>query len=249
MTKLRAVEYRRVSTEEQAEEGLSLESQDQRNRAFCRAQGWDLVGDYSDDSTGLDVRRIGYQTMVGDEEKYDVIVTIKRDRLHRSVDNARAFTKWAIQNQKQVWSISDGRLDEKKGAAAWFAEHVQQGLPELESRQISERVLPSMDLAKQKGLHQGRPPAGFVWVKKLKQFQPTPWAQKLRDDAELCGATEAGRLNPYPEGQRKGLPVSRSAVYRTIKNLSEYERGTLLPNRHRTPMGTWSKFKEDVAPI
>src|SRR2546422_10697571 len=146
MTKLRAVEYRRVSTEEQAEEGLSLESQDQRTRAFCRAQGWDLVGDYSDDSTGLDVRRIGYQTMVGDEEKYDVIVTIKRDRLHRSVDNARAFTKWAIQNQKQVWSISDGRLDEKKGAAAWFAEHVQQGLPELESRQISERVLPAWTL-------------------------------------------------------------------------------------------------------
>ncbi len=249
MKKLRAVEYRRVSTEEQAEEGLSLESQDRRNRAFCQAQGWDLVGDCSDDSTGLDVRRIGYQTMVRDEEKYDLIVTIKRDRLHRRIDNARAFTKWAIQNRKQVWSIFDGRLDERKGAAAWFAEHVQQGLPELESRQISERVLPSMDLAKQKGLHQGRPPVGFIWVKKLKQFQPTSWALKLRDDAELHGATEGGRLNPYPEGERKGQPVRRSAVYRIIQNLSEYEHGTLLPNRHQTPMGTWSKFKEEIAAI
>ena len=236
-----------MSTEEQAEEGLSLESQDQRNRAFCRAQGWDLVGDYSDDSTGLDVSRAGYQSMLGDTDKYDVIVTIKRDRLHRSVDNARAFTKWAIQHRKQIWSISDGRLDEMKGAAAWFAEHVQQGLPELESRQISERVLPSMDLAKQKGLHQGRPPVGFVWVKKLKQFQPTRWAQKLRHDAELYGATEAGRLNPYPEGERKGQPVRRSAVYRIIRNLGEYEQGTLLPNRHQTPMGTHSKFEEETA--
>ena len=247
MKKLRAVQYRRVSTEEQAEEGLSLESQDQRNRAFCQAQGWDLVGDYSDDSTGLDVRRMGYQAMVRDKDKYDVIVTIKRDRLHRSVDNTRAFTKWAIQHRKQVWSISDGRLDEKKGAAAWFAEHVQQGLPELESRQISERVLPSMDLAKTKGLHQGRPPVGFVWVKPLKTFQPTPWALKLRDDASVSGATEAGRLNPYPEGKRKGTRVSRSTVYRVVSNLAEYEVGTLLPNRHQTPMGTWSKFREDIA--
>src|SRR3989475_12123341 len=158
MKKLRAVQYRRVSTEEQAEEGLSLESQDRRNRAFCQAQGWDLVADYSDDSTGLNVSRAGYHSMLRDKDRYDVIVTIKRDRLHRSVDNARAFTKWAIQDHKQVWSIYDGRLDEKNGAAAWFAEHVRQGLPELESRQISERVLPSMDLAKTKGMHQGQPP-------------------------------------------------------------------------------------------
>ena len=205
------------------------------------------MGDYSDDSTGLDVGRAGYQSMLQDEDKYDVIVTIKRDRLHRSVGNARAFTKWAIQHRKQVWSISDGRLDEKKGAAAWFAENVQKGLPELESRQISERVLPSMDLAKTKGLHQGRPPVGFVWVKPLKTFQPTPWALKLRDDANVYEATEAGRLNPYPEGKRKGTQVSRSTVYRVIANLAAYETGALLPNRHQTPMGTWSKFKDDVA--
>jgi len=203
MKKLRAVQYRRVSTEEQAEEGLSLESQDLRNRAFCQAQGWDLVSDYWDDSTGLDVRRIGYQTMIRDAEKYDVIVTIKRDRLHRSVDNARAFTKWAIQNQKQVWSIYDGRLDEKNGAAAWFAEHVRQGLPELESRQISERVLPSMDLAKTKGLHQGRPPVGFVWVKPLKTFQPTAWGIETARRCRAIGSNGGRATEPVSRRQTK----------------------------------------------
>src|SRR5436309_8738326 len=111
MKRLRAAGYRRVSSEEQSEEGLSLEVQDQRIPAFCRAQGWLLVKTYMDDSTGLDTNRAGYQQLLRDKDQYDVIVAVKRDRLHRSVDNARAFIKWAVQNKKQVWSVVDGRLD------------------------------------------------------------------------------------------------------------------------------------------
>src|SRR5436309_450840 len=115
--RLRAAVYRRVSTEEQSEEGLSLEVQDQRNLLFCKAQGWTPVRRYTDDSSGLDTDRVGYQHLLRDKDLYDIIVAVKRDRLHRSVDNARAFRDWAIENGKQVWSIAEGRLDDEKGAA------------------------------------------------------------------------------------------------------------------------------------
>src|SRR5438552_11439752 len=128
-----------------------------------------------------------------------------------------------MRNRKEVWCIAEGRVDTTKNAAAWLVSQMQEALPELESRQISERVLPSMELAKTKGLHQGRPPVGFVWVKPLKQFQPTKWALKLRDDTQAYGPTKAGKLDPYPAGRLKGKQVSRSTVYKILANLRDYE--------------------------
>ena len=244
MRPARAAIYRRVSTEEQAAEGLSLETQEQRDRAFCTSQGWMVAGVYTDDSTGLDINRGGYRRMLEEKDSWDVAVAVKRDRFHRSVDNAREFIKWVRRNRKQVWSIAEGRVDTTKNAAAWLVSQMQEALPEFESRQISERVLPSMELAKEKGLHQGRPPVGFVWVKPLKKFVPTEWAKRVAADAESYGPEEAGRLNPYPDGKLKGKRPSRSTVYKVLLNLREYELGLLVPNRDRTPTGSHSKFRE-----
>src|SRR5258705_5443621 len=41
---LRLVGYARVSTEEQAREGVSLEAQRERLQAYCTAHGYELVG-------------------------------------------------------------------------------------------------------------------------------------------------------------------------------------------------------------
>ena len=46
---LKAVGYIRVSTSEQASEGVSLEMQDSRIRAYCEAKGWTLGRIYSDE--------------------------------------------------------------------------------------------------------------------------------------------------------------------------------------------------------
>ena len=45
---MRAVLYERVSSEEQVE-GYSLDAQDRAGRAYCEAQGWDVVRVYRDE--------------------------------------------------------------------------------------------------------------------------------------------------------------------------------------------------------
>ena len=45
---MRAAGYIRVSTEEQAREGYGLAAQEQAVRAYCQAQGWELVEVYAD---------------------------------------------------------------------------------------------------------------------------------------------------------------------------------------------------------
>ena len=46
--KIKAVGYVRVSTEEQAREGLSLDAQEEKIKAYCTAKGWRLVRLYRD---------------------------------------------------------------------------------------------------------------------------------------------------------------------------------------------------------
>jgi DNA invertase Pin-like site-specific DNA recombinase len=44
---MRTVGYVRVSTDEQARNGLSPEGQESRIKSFCESQGWDLIKIYS----------------------------------------------------------------------------------------------------------------------------------------------------------------------------------------------------------
>jgi hypothetical protein len=56
-----AVGLYRVSTAEQGQSGLGLEAQQASVRAFCAAQGWSLVAEYSDVASGRDDRGPGFQ--------------------------------------------------------------------------------------------------------------------------------------------------------------------------------------------
>src|SRR2546430_9623345 len=87
---VRAVGYVRVSTEDQTA-GFRPEIQRTRITAYCEARGWVLVAIYEDASTGRETTRKQYAKMMEDHDDWDVIVTLKTDRVHRSQKNAIAF--------------------------------------------------------------------------------------------------------------------------------------------------------------
>jgi len=90
----RAVGYVRVSTEEQAREGLSLAAQESRIRAYCEAKGWELAGVYRDEGySGKDLNRPGIQSLIRDlkADGIDIVVVLKLDRLTRSVRDLGAL--------------------------------------------------------------------------------------------------------------------------------------------------------------
>jgi predicted site-specific integrase-resolvase len=65
--KKRVAIYIRVSTEEQGDEGMSLQNQERRCRAFAEAQGWEVVAVYRDEASGLDqINRPGYTRMMSE---------------------------------------------------------------------------------------------------------------------------------------------------------------------------------------
>lgn len=87
---LTTIGYVRVSTEDQAREGVSLEAQEARIRAFCEAKGWYLSSVVRDEGrSAKDLNRPGLQEILSTLPKrqrgFDALVVVKLDRLTRSV--------------------------------------------------------------------------------------------------------------------------------------------------------------------
>lgn len=96
----KAVAYIRVSTEDQANEGVSLAAQDARVKAYCTSQGLDLVGVLRDEGvsagTPLEKRPKGAELLkVLATGGASHVVAVKLDRLFRNtLDCLANVEKW-----------------------------------------------------------------------------------------------------------------------------------------------------------
>ena len=82
--------YIRVSTEEQAQYGFSVEAQKEKAIAFCKSQEWKIFNTYIDDGfKGGNLRRPHIQKLLADaeEKKFNVILIYKLDRLSRRLSD------------------------------------------------------------------------------------------------------------------------------------------------------------------
>jgi len=79
-----AIALYRVSTAEQGQSGLGLEAQQASVRAFVSAQGWTLIGEFSDVASGKDDRRPGFQAALARCRQLGAILVAARlDRITR----------------------------------------------------------------------------------------------------------------------------------------------------------------------
>ncbi|OGS62120.1 MAG: site-specific recombinase [Euryarchaeota archaeon RBG_19FT_COMBO_69_17] len=140
---VRVAIYTRVSTEDQAKEGFSLGAQRERLEAYCTARDWEIVATYVDDGySGRDTRRPAYQRIMEERDRWDTILVIKMDRIHRNsrnfmemMDNLRSWGKdFASATESLDTSTAMGR----------FVMDIIQRIAQLESEQIGERVYMGM---------------------------------------------------------------------------------------------------------
>lgn len=86
-----ALLYRRVSTDEQAREGLSLKAQATHTRRYAVVRGWSIGGEYEDVLSGTRADRPSYQSLLAEAKRLRangraVVVIVKwLDRFGRSV--------------------------------------------------------------------------------------------------------------------------------------------------------------------
>ncbi len=136
--------YTRVSTEDQAKEGFSLDAQLEKLRSYCKARDWEIRGEYIDDGyTGRNTKRPAYSRMIKELDKWDLLLVIKMDRIHRNSKNFMLMMEYLKKEGKEFVSMSES-LDTST-AMGRFVMDIIQRIAQLESEQIGERVYIGME--------------------------------------------------------------------------------------------------------
>jgi len=157
----RAVGYIRVSTREQAQEGVSLAAQEERIRAFCTAKGWDLLRVYRDEGeSGKNLERPGVLSMIRDlkADGVDVVVVLKLDRLTRSVRDLGTLIEDLFAGR--ALAAVDGSLDSST-ASGRMVVNLLGTVAQWERETTVERTVAALEYKHRRGEWCGRIPFGF----------------------------------------------------------------------------------------
>ncbi|MDG6219206.1 MAG: recombinase family protein [Candidatus Thermoplasmatota archaeon] len=142
-SKKKAALYTRVSTEDQAKEGFSLDAQMEKLHAYCIARDWTIAGEYIDDGySGRNIRRPAYKKLLNDINSWDILLVIKMDRIHRNSKNFMVMMEDLKRENKEFVSMTES-LDTST-AMGRFVMDIIQRIAQLESEQIGERVYDGM---------------------------------------------------------------------------------------------------------
>ncbi|MCJ2556830.1 MAG: recombinase family protein [Candidatus Thermoplasmatota archaeon] len=143
--KKRVVGYIRVSIKRQADEGVSLQAQEKRIRAFAESKGYELVKIYEDKgkSAYANVKRDGYDGMMDAIDSWDMCVAYHLNRFWR---NSRKALNWIhdLTKAEKDFATIEGDINTSTSMGR-FAVKMMMLVAELESEQISERVHASFD--------------------------------------------------------------------------------------------------------
>lgn len=210
---MKAIGYVRVSTEDQVREGVSLDAQEARLRAFCEAKGWNLVEVVRDEGrSAKDLNRPGLQRILAELPKrqrgFDTILVVKLDRLTRSVKDLGTLMDAFKRARVGLTAIQEA-VDTTSATGELFY-NIVASISQWERRVIGERTKAALHHRRAQGRRVSR------WA---------PYG---------CRLAPGGRLRPDPKEQ---AVLARIAALRlaglSLRGISKRlaEQGILARNR------------------
>ena len=156
---IRAIAYVRVSTNEQAVEGASLEAQQVALQAEAARRGWSVEVVRDSGFSAKSLNRPGLQAALArlDVGDADALLALRLDRLSRSVVD---FAGLLARARKRHWRLVLLSPDlDTEDAAGKFTAHVLAAAAEYERDLIGARTREGMAQRRAEGVHLGRAPA------------------------------------------------------------------------------------------
>lgn len=158
---MKAIIYLRVSTAKQAQEGVSLEAQEAKARAWCDFNDYEVKAVHID--AGISGKRAdnreGLQNALSDCENGAALVVYSLSRLARSTKDTIEISERLEKQGADLVSLSE-KIDTTT-AAGKMVFRLLAVMAEFERDQISERVTGAMQYKKSKGERVGSIPYGF----------------------------------------------------------------------------------------
>lgn len=165
MKALRVIGYTRVSTEEQASGGFSLDAQEAKIRAYCDLYELELVGIISDPgASAKTLERPGMGQVLAELRKrkgtVEGLVLAKLDRLTRSVaDWAGLIAEFFRDDRKRLFSV--GEAIDTRTATGRMVLNLIMTIAEWEREVIGERTRDALQAKIAKGERCGKVRFGY----------------------------------------------------------------------------------------
>lgn len=159
---MKAVGYARVSSEEQAKEGVSLDHQKSKIRSYCDLKDLQLIETMEDGGiSAKNLNRPGMQRVLQmvENKEVDSVVVYKLDRMFRSTVDALETTRRFDKSGIAFHSIQE-TLDTRSAMGRFFFTLIA-ALAEMERGLVGERTKAVLQHKKQKGEVWGPIPYGY----------------------------------------------------------------------------------------
>lgn len=220
---MKAIGYIRVSTEEQAKNGTSLDMQQAKIQAYTALEDMDLIETVADEGlSGCSIKgRPGIQKILEMVKTRQVkaVIVYKLDRLARNTIEALQVAKLMDRHGVALHSITE-KLDTKSALGRFFFT-LMASIAEMERGIIGERICAAMSRKREKGeACNNNPPYGLYIVGD--RLEPHPFEQRVImrvQELRLLKYTIHGIIRELSkEGlfNRKGKPFGKTQIHNII---------------------------------
>ena len=159
-----AVIYTRVSTDEQKENGFSLQDQLSRLQADCEKNNIEILEHYQDDHSAKDFNRPDFNKFLKDVQsrkiKPDMFLCVKHDRFSRNLPNTLIMlAKFKTLGIEFKTLENNTELDTPESLLPFLIYNL---MPQIENERRGLNTKQGMRQAQREGRTMGRPPLGYI---------------------------------------------------------------------------------------
>jgi len=205
---IRVVGYARVSTDEQAEKGVSLSAQEEKIRLYCQLHGLELVEMIVKGESAKEMNRPGFKRALEllDKGQAEGLVVFKLDRLTRNLGDWTHLIDayFGEKAGKSLMSVNDS-IDTRT-AAGRLVLNVLMSVAQWEREAISERTRSALGYKKARGERVGKVPFGWDLDPDGRGLTPNPTEQEALGWIREWDAAGWALRRMAVELDRRGVP-------------------------------------------
>ena len=251
-----AIGYVRVSTQEQATEGVSLDAQRDKLRSYCKLNGLKLIDILADEGiSGSTLDRPGLQAALRMVRKgrASTLIVVKLDRLSRSLRDVCSLVEDYFTDERHHLLSVCGMVNTHTAAGRMLMMNLA-NFNQFEREMISERTRDALQHMKAQGIRLGPAPYGYALGTELdergrRKLVPLPHEQEVIAKIKAMYAEKLSFTKITKRLNELGIPAKSGGRWVVSRVCTTLQREGVYKSRTRFVPGPLRHDREAATEI